>query len=59
MKAARPPLLRARLLDALQQAAETDRIIKGIDTGDAWRSLERTVMRVAGAPLPALDGIRP
>ena len=34
-------------------------IIKGIDAGDAWRSLERTVMRVAGAPLPALDGIRP
>jgi DNA polymerase-3 subunit delta len=36
--------------DALQRAARTDRMIKGLDGGDGWRGLEALAMFVAGAP---------
>jgi len=35
---------------ALQRAARTDRMIKGIDPTDAWHGLEILVMSLAGAP---------
>lgn len=41
----------ARLTRAMQWAAKTDRIIKGIESGDAWQALETLVLTVAGAPL--------
>lgn len=55
LRATHPPELRARLVAALQQAADTDRIIKGVAAGDAWKSLERTAMMVTGAPVPLMD----
>lgn len=39
-----------RLRAALQQAAGTDRMIKGLDGTDAWRGLQDLAMSVAGAP---------
>jgi len=41
------------LRDALRQAARTDRMIKGIEAGDAWQALESLALRMAGAPVPA------
>jgi len=35
---------------ALQRAARTDRMIKGLDATDAWQGLESLAMSVAGAP---------
>ncbi|MGD9944464.1 MAG: DNA polymerase III subunit delta [Burkholderiaceae bacterium] len=46
LRRADPALLQA----ALRQAAKTDRMIKGIEPGDAWQALETLVMMVAGAP---------
>jgi len=39
--------------DALQGAARTDRMMKGLAAGDAWRALETLALAIAGAPLPA------
>ncbi len=39
-----------RLQAALQRAARTDRMIKGIDPSDAWLGIEVLVMSIAGAP---------
>ena len=39
-----------RLRAALQQAAGTDRMIKGLDNADAWGGLQDLAMSVAGAP---------
>ncbi|MCO5101009.1 MAG: DNA polymerase III subunit delta [Burkholderiaceae bacterium] len=43
----------AVLRDALRHAARTDRMIKGIETGDAWQALEALALRIAGAPVLA------
>ncbi|MBN9429600.1 MAG: DNA polymerase III subunit delta [Burkholderiales bacterium] len=40
----------AQLQAALRQAAKTDRMIKGIESGDTWQALETLVMMLAGAP---------
>lgn len=41
---------RAALTDLLQQAALTDRIIKGVSPGDAWAAMARIAATIAGAP---------
>ncbi len=41
------------LRDALRAAARTDRMIKGIEPGDAWHALESLALSIAGAPLLA------
>jgi len=43
----------AQLRDALREAARTDRMIKGIEPGDAWQALESLALRMAGAPVLA------
>jgi DNA polymerase-3 subunit delta len=40
----------ARIRGALQHAARTDRMIKGLDGTDAWQGLAGLAMTVAGAP---------
>ncbi len=40
----------ARLHAALQRAARTDRMIKGLDGADAWQGLQDLAASVAGAP---------
>ena len=55
LRAAPPAELERRLTHALQQAALTDRIIKGIARGDSWSSLETLVLIVAGLPAPAIE----
>ena len=40
-------------LQALQEAARTDRIIKGLIRGDAWAAMARIVSRIAGASYQA------
>ena len=42
-----------RIRDALQCAARTDRMVKGLDGADAWRGLQDLAMSVAGAPILA------
>ncbi|GMV01324.1 MAG: DNA polymerase III subunit delta [Burkholderiaceae bacterium] len=42
-----------RIREALQCAARTDRMIKGLDGADAWRGLQELAMSVAGAPILA------
>lgn len=37
---------------ALQQAAQTDRIAKGVHPGDVWHAIERIVLTLSGVPLP-------
>jgi DNA polymerase III subunit delta len=39
---------------ALQVAARTDRMIKGVAPGNAWRSIETLALSVAGAALPTV-----
>ena len=51
LRAVPPARLAERLVQAMHQAANTDRIIKGVAPGDAWKSLETLVMTVAGAPV--------
>lgn len=41
------------LRDALRAAARVDRMLKGIEAGDAWQALESLALRVAGAPVLA------
>ena len=41
---------RALLRGALRQAAQADRIVKGVAAGDAWHALETLVVSVAGGP---------
>jgi len=41
---------RAAILAALQEAARTDRIIKGLIRGDAWAAMTRIVSSIAGTP---------
>lgn len=43
-------LERVALVGALQEAARTDRIIKGLTRGDAWAAMARIASRIAGAP---------
>lgn len=38
--------------DALQRAALTDRIVKGVAQGDAWAEMARIATTIAGAPSP-------
>lgn len=38
-----------RVQTGLQQAAHTDRMMKGLVTGDAWRALETLALTIAGA----------
>lgn len=42
-----------RIREALQCAARTDRMVKGLDGADAWRGLQDLAMSVAGAPILA------
>lgn len=42
-----------RIRDALQRAARTDRMVKGLDGADAWGGLQELAMSVAGAPILA------
>jgi DNA polymerase-3 subunit delta len=42
----------ALLPGALQRAALTDRIVKGLSQGDAWAEMARIATTVAGAPSP-------
>jgi DNA polymerase III subunit delta len=55
----RPAQLRPILITALQEAAQVDRISKGLkaDTSmiDGWHGIERLVMRVAGLTPPRLQ----
>lgn len=51
-EAAMRRLTRAQCSQALQQAAHTDRIAKGVAAGDAWGSIESLAMRLAGVALP-------
>lgn len=37
---------------ALREAARIDRMIKGIEAGDAWQAMGSLALRIAGAPLP-------
>lgn len=39
------------LRDALRSAARADRMIKGIEAGNAWQALESLALRIAGAPV--------
>lgn len=41
------------LRSSLRDAARVDRMIKGIEAGDAWQALESLALRVAGAPVLA------
>ncbi|MCD6679959.1 MAG: DNA polymerase III subunit delta [Burkholderiaceae bacterium] len=41
----------AALRAALRRAASVDRMVKGIETGDAWQALESLALHVAGAPV--------
>lgn len=40
----------ARLTDLIVQAAETDRVIKGIQAGNAWQQLTSLVLAILGRP---------
>jgi len=42
----------AAVRDALQRAALTDRMMKGLTPGDAWRVLDALAMTIAGVALP-------
>ena len=39
-----------RIRDALQCASRTDRMIKGLDSADAWQGLQGLAMSLSGAP---------
>ncbi len=41
------------LRNALRAAARADRMIKGIEAGEAWQALESLALRIAGAPVLA------
>jgi DNA polymerase III subunit delta len=51
LRRASPVALCARMTCALQQAARTDRIIKGLLPGNAWRGLADIIMLAVDAPL--------
>lgn len=42
---------------ALRAAAATDRIIKGVDSGDPWQAFESVVLIMAAASVPAQVGL--
>jgi DNA polymerase-3 subunit delta len=50
LRAAPPTELARRLTCALQQAAHTDRIVKGLERGDAWSSMQTLMLIVADRP---------